>query len=102
MDFAECQDARQLRIALRRVFEPRAGGASSVTLSSIHRAKGLEWDCVMLLDGWRIEPVWLRRRAIEQPDGQAPAQLAQERNLRYVAETRTRHTLVLANLEDFR
>lgn len=62
-----------------------------VTLSSIHRAKGLEFPTVLLLDPWRIPSRFAK----------SPAALAQEANLRYVAETRTQHTLILANLEDF-
>lgn len=64
-----------------------------VTLSSIHRAKGLEWDFVLHLDPWRLPSRFAKRIG-----GTA---LEQEHNLNYVAETRTRNVLVLANLEDF-
>ena len=79
-----------LRAKLEDLFSRQA---AKVTLSSIHKAKGLEWDLVVHLDPWRI------------PSKQAKAAggdaLQQEYNLRYVAETRTRNTLVLANLDDF-
>lgn len=61
-----------------------------VLLSSIHRAKGLEFPTVLHLDPFRIPSKWARGEA-----------LAQEMNLRYVCETRTQHTLIEANLEDY-
>lgn len=61
-----------------------------VLLSSIHRAKGLEWPTVLHLDPWRIPSKFARGDA-----------LVQERNLQYVCETRTQHTLIEANLEDY-
>ena len=79
-----------LRAKLEDLFSRQA---AKITLSSIHKAKGLEWDLVVHLDPWRI------------PSKQAKAAggdtLKQEYNLRYVCETRTKHTLVLANLDDF-
>ena len=68
--------------------------ASLITLSSIHRAKGLEWDTVVHLDPWRLPSKWAKRSG-----GEA---LRQEWNLKYVCETRTRARLVEANMEDFR
>jgi hypothetical protein len=67
-----------------------ARDSGRVTLSSIHRAKGLEWDTVLHLDPWRIPSKWARG-----------VQLVQERNLKYICETRTKHTLIEASLEDF-
>jgi hypothetical protein len=65
----------------------------TVTLSSIHRAKGLEWTTVVHLDPWRIPSKFALAEGEEA--------LAQEMNLRYVAETRTRETLILANADSF-
>lgn len=87
-------DAGQLRALLAQLFAREAG---LITLSSIHRAKGLEWDLVLHLDPWRIPSKWSRKAAAQGDD----RQLRQEFNLRYVCETRTRNVLVLANLEDF-
>lgn len=81
--------AHQLRSKLEQLFARENG---MVILSSIHRAKGLEWSVVLHLDPWRIPSKWSR----DKPD-----QMAQELNLRYVAETRTKQTLILANLEDY-
>lgn len=77
-----------IEVALTKLFAP---SNVRVPLSSIHRAKGLEFPTVLLLDPWRIPSRFAN----------SPAALAQEANLRYVAETRTQHTLILANLEDF-
>lgn len=58
--------------------------ASSLTLSTIHRAKGLEWPTVFLLD----------RNLIPSPWATGPDALRQERNLLYVAVTRAAVDLV--------
>lgn len=62
-----------------------------VTLASIHKAKGLEWETVLMLDPWRIPSKWAKK----------PEEIQQEHNLKYVGETRTKHTLILASLKDF-
>ena len=90
----ECRDAGGLRQMLAKLFSRES---DLITLSSIHRAKGLEWDSVVHLDPWRIGLAAKRARARGDL-----VQVEQEANLRYVAETRTKHTLVLANLENFR
>lgn len=83
-----------LRNALTTLFDSPSG---QITLSSGHKAKGLEWHTVLHLDPWRIPSKWARRA---RDDGdEIPWQ--QEMNLRYVIETRAKHTLILANLENF-
>jgi superfamily I DNA/RNA helicase len=62
-----------------------------VTLATGHKAKGLEWDTVVHLDPWRIPSKWAKK----------DDEIKQEHNLQYVLETRTKHTLILANLKDF-
>lgn len=69
---------------------------TGLVLSSGHKAKGLEWHWVMHLDPWRIPS----KQAKRQMDLGNPAPMMQEKNLRYVIETRTKGTLVLANLDD--
>lgn len=88
------RSAGELRQVIGQLFE-RSGG--QIVLATGHKAKGLEWDLVVHLDPWRI-PSKFARKAAAQGD---MSQLKQEYNLRYVIETRTRHTLVNANLEDF-
>lgn len=63
----------------------------AVTLTTGHRAKGLEWDQVYFLDSNLIPS----RYAITD------AQLQQERNLRYVIETRTKDRLTFVRSEGF-
>lgn len=83
-----------LRAILQRVFSRENG---QVILSSIHRAKGLEWPLVVHLDPFRIPS---KQALFEDANGNS-APLEQEYNLRYVAETRTKHTLISACIEDF-
>lgn len=98
VDRAEClrvvaedaRDAGEVRRAIEDLFARTTG---ALTLSTIHRAKGLEWNMVVHLDSWRVPSKRARKQGGET--------LQQENNLLYVAETRTRHTLVLANTEDF-
>lgn len=90
MESSECVDAGQLRGMIDKVFAPDSG---LVTLSTIHKAKGLEWPAVIHLDPWRLPSKFAIKRG-----GRS---LEQEHNLKYVAETRTKHTLAMANLEGF-
>ena len=94
LEGAECDDARGLQSVLFRVFARESG---QVCLSTIHRAKGLEWPLVMVLDSWRIPGKWAKKAA--KAGNTVPLQ--QEWNLKYVAETRAQQTLVLASLEGF-
>lgn len=80
--------------ALERVFSAERGAC---VLATGHRAKGLEWDCVLHLDPWRIPSRWARAAARDGDD----AALEQEFNLRYVIETRTRNVLLEAQLDEF-
>lgn len=89
-----CRDAGELRAMLQQLFSRDSG---RVTLSSIHKAKGLEEDCILHLDPWRIPSKWARAAA----KAGDPRQLVQEWNLKYVAETRTKHSLIEANLSDY-
>jgi hypothetical protein len=87
VDGTGCRDSGELGRGLKDLFS-REG--EQVVLSSGHRAKGMEWDCVLHLDPWRVPAK--RAEGLE---------LEQELNLRYVIETRTRHTLLMANMKDF-
>ena len=75
-------------LARRNALEAEAGG-DGVTLSTLHRAKGLEWDAVFLP---QLEEGTL---PIRQSSSDADA-LAEERRLLYVGITRARRNLVLS------
>lgn len=75
-------------LALETLFARTAG---QVTLSSGHKAKGLEWEVVVHLDPWRIPSRFAKTEA----------EITQEKNLRYVIETRPKKVLILADLESF-
>lgn len=65
-----------------------------VVLSSIHKAKGLEWDTCMIIGQSQLQPSrWATQEWMQ----------IQERNLMYVACTRAMNTLVFVdNIPDFR
>jgi DNA helicase-2/ATP-dependent DNA helicase PcrA len=67
-----------------------SGGDNAIKLSTIHRAKGLENDSVFILD---YDTLPLYR------DGQKDWEKVQEKNLKYVALTRTKKNLYLVNSE---
>lgn len=58
-------------------------GNGCLTLSTIHKAKGLEWNRVFILNRHLMPCRWARK----------PWQREQERNLQYVAYTRTKNEL---------
>jgi DNA helicase-2/ATP-dependent DNA helicase PcrA len=89
MPDGETLAARYLLAELRLMAaEQHSPGQATVTLSTIHKAKGLEWDAVFVA------------RCVEGslPSSYAttPAQLAEERRLLYVAATRARRWLHLS------
>lgn len=61
----------------------------TMTLSTIHKAKGREWDTVYILGRSTLMP---------SPYARQEWQLEQERNLMYVAVTRAKNTLVDVHL----
>lgn len=67
-----------------RFTKPKAG--TSLILSTIHQAKGLEWDTVFVIH--LLTPGFPNERALKEPGG-----IEEERRLFYVAVTRARHNL---------
>lgn len=92
MDDGEVKDCGSLRRLLTMIFARTEG---PVELSSIHKAKGMEWDVVVHLDPWRIPSKFAR-------EGGSEVAMRQEMNLKYVCETRTKNVLVEANLDGFK
>lgn len=85
-------DLRALAQALAERWTPRERGG--VVLSTAHRAKGKEWDQVLL---WRDFPQVWREEERERYLGEEGGHLAlrEEENLLYVATTRARRLLAL-------
>jgi superfamily I DNA/RNA helicase len=86
------RDSGELQARLAELFSVPAS-ARSVTLSSIHRSKGLEADLVVHLDPWRVPS----KHAVKEAKAGKTTALEQEWNLKYVCETRTRQTLLFAD-----
>lgn len=84
------QIARDALKEVDRIFNAKTG---NVTLSSIHRAKGLEWPRVYFLNRSAIPHRYTAQKAIEGLDW-AIESLKQEDNLVYVAITRAKDELI--------
>lgn len=88
-----CKEVTQVIDKIERLFaDDEDGTSNTVTLSTIHKAKGREWDRVYILGFDRYMPsAWARQ----------PWQMVQENNLIYVAITRAQRELVYTEaLED--
>lgn len=75
-----------LIMAIQKMFGDQAQGV--VTLSTIHKAKGLEAKRVFILDAWRMPSKYAKK----------PHQIEQEYNLFYVAITRAQEQLIYVNM----
>jgi superfamily I DNA/RNA helicase len=71
----QCEDPKTITLTLEKLMTPNPGHP---TLSTIHKAKGLEWPEVYLI----------RPDLLPAPFASTPEELEQERNLEYVAMTR--------------
>jgi DNA helicase II / ATP-dependent DNA helicase PcrA len=85
------QGEESIDALLARINSMFADKVSSVlTLSTIHKAKGLEWSVVYFLNEWLLPSKWAKQ----------PYQLRQEANLRYVACTRAKLELIYFSLDN--
>ena len=75
-------------LALESPEEEEGGGEDRITLSTIHSAKGLEWNAVLIID--LVEDRFPSRHALARPED-----FEEERRLMYVACTRARQQLDL-------
>jgi superfamily I DNA/RNA helicase len=91
-----CETVGELLDLIEEMFSRDDG---KVALSTIHRAKGLEWKDVFFLDPWRVPPPRLRRRYDQDPE-RYQGRMDQERNLRYVAITRAQRSLTYIDLDN--
>jgi superfamily I DNA/RNA helicase len=88
---ADAKNPKTLKALMDELSTLFAKDSGIVTLATGHKSKGLEWETVIHLDPWRIPSKFAK----------SESEIRQEHNLRYVLETRTKHTLILANLSDF-
>jgi superfamily I DNA/RNA helicase len=102
-DKAEClqtilsyTDVKTVGDALSAIDKMFAADNLKIMLSTGHKAKGLEWPTVVHLDPWRIPSKYAKASAAAGN----PTPLEQDMNLKYVIETRTQNTLILASGED--
>jgi len=70
--------------------------SNAVTLSTIHSAKGLEWDQVYLID--LVEGIIPERETIKAEQGGQKELLEEERRLFYVGMTRAKRQLTLCSM----
>lgn len=78
------------RVAAAQVEADRA----DVTLSTVHRAKGLEWGCVQLMDDI-LGCEEIEQKLFKDPRPKSPEDLAAEMHVSYVAVTRAVETLIV-------
>ncbi len=97
MDSGEARSAGELRQLLTKLFEQQG---TQVTLSTIHKFKGLESEVVVVLDPWRTVPK-RARELVASGSATGIIELEQALNLKYVSETRTRRVLLQGDLRDF-
>lgn len=80
---------REVNEAIDRIFRETPG--ASITLCTVHKAKGLEWPNVFILDADKYMP---------HPRSTEGWQLQQEYNMLYVAITRSKDMLFYIRSED--
>jgi len=76
-----CNSIKELRDKIKSTFSDQKKG---VIFSTVHKAKGLEWDRIFVLAPHQLP----------HPLAQSPEDQAQETNIHYVAVTRTKDNLV--------
>jgi superfamily I DNA/RNA helicase len=80
---------QDLKRRIKTLFSDKEGSAP-VTLSTIHKAKGMEWPNVFILD----------KELMPSKFAKTPAEIQQENNLHYVAITRAQKQLVYITSEN--
>jgi DNA helicase-2/ATP-dependent DNA helicase PcrA len=86
--------AVDLALVLAEVKDNVREGGEGVTVTTIHGAKGREWD-VVFLAGFEDEVIPSHRRIADQD--KANATIEEERRLAYVAVTRARKALIISH-----
>lgn len=86
-------DSLLAKIDLMFTDDTNSGSASRITLSTVHKAKGLEFPTVFILDKEKYMPSRYAKQLWQQ---------VQERNLIYVAVTRAIERLVYVNSDSWK
>lgn len=86
---------QELSAEIKNLFSKNNG---QIILSTIHRAKGLEWEKVFILDQVLMPSKWAVKAYEKDPDTYA-WMMQEERNIRYVAVTRAMRDLVYISSE---
>lgn len=74
--------------------------SGKVALSTVHRAKGMEWKRVFILDPNLMPSRWAQRAYTEDPI-RGEWMMQEEHNIRYVAITRAINDLIYVRSEDW-
>jgi len=84
----------ELIVDIEKLFVDNGGSAGMVTLATVHKSKGLQWSRVFILDAGDLMPCpWARGNGWE---------MQQEKNLQYVAATRTMKELRYITTSDLK
>lgn len=83
-----CHSTSELSERIAKIFSRES---APIILSTIHKAKGMEWNNVIFLDSFRIPSPYAKQQW----------ELDQEQNIAYVAVTRAKQNLVYANADHF-
>jgi len=86
------ESRRTIADLIQYITELFANENGRITLSTVHKAKGGEWDTVFILDSFLMPSKWARQDYQKQ----------QETNLQYVAVTRAKQRLIFINTDDWR
>lgn len=84
LDFVNASSFETLKKGIEDIF---TDGTPGITLATIHRVKGLEAD----------KTVILHPELMPHPMAKTPEAKEQEQNLKYVAFTRAKHTMILVD-----
>lgn len=97
--YSQAKSTKDLIDEIETLFS--SGRGDKIILSTIHRAKGLEWDTVYFLDKYLV-PSKYAKEAVKRDPAAGAEQMQQELNLCYVAITRAKSKLVYVNSDKFK
>lgn len=101
-DFVQFADLMRASGKIISDTSPFVSGERCIELLSVHKAKGLEFDSVIIVDA--VEPEWSPHNRGRLPPANLPLRPAEDDSddyvrLMYVAATRAKHTLIFGSYE---